>query len=312
MVNPSAEEALPGLVPEDPEKNLTCRDMRKVLWALNKAPEMAYMLKSYSSECEFMARLNCDADTLRIVRVKDGYRLHEDIQNSWCRLEEMFVAITGSLMDSQRHNPEVVYSWDAHWTLPNACGYLQTHRSAAAARSAAMRSRDACVLLLARCSMAIALCASVTDMDPGWIAVLQGQVPASWIDIVRKSVVSRMAPGLRTGAFIDLTGKTLWVHHVPCMIRAHLPVYICWNAPIKDVLEKYPFLIHFVPPASGIPVVSEEMYGRLRFRWPVEPVDISSLKLPWRIKNTAGDMSKSIAAISSLEEGISEGREMCT
>ena len=70
VINPSSEESLPGIATDDPERNLTCRDMRKALWAMDKAPEMAYMLKKYSSESAFLARLNCDSESLRIVKAK--------------------------------------------------------------------------------------------------------------------------------------------------------------------------------------------------------------------------------------------------
>ena len=198
-------------------------------------------------------------------------------------------------MASERKNAEGGFPWDSHWSLPTQCGYLKIHPTAAQARKAAMRSRDACVLLLARCSMAIALCTSPTDIYPRWIGVLQGQVPGPWIDILRNSVVSQFAPGLRTGAFIELSGKTAWVHHVPCMIRAHLPVYICWNAPVEETVARYPFLADFVPPTSQLLVVHEMSERRLRFRWPAEdiprPADdlpAAQTSVPWRTERVEG------------------------
>ena len=44
-----------------------------------------------------------------------------------------------------------------------ACGYLNTQKNAYTARAAALRSRDTCVLLLARCTMALALSARSQD-----------------------------------------------------------------------------------------------------------------------------------------------------
>ena len=85
------------------------------------------------------------------------------------------------------------------------------------------------------------------------------------------SVVSDLSPGLRTGAFIDPREATAWVNHVPCMIRANLPVYICWNAPVQEILDKYPFLSPYVPPSGDILSVTEESSSSLRFRWPSEP-----------------------------------------
>ena len=292
VVNPSAVESLPGIATDDPEHNLTCRDMRKALWAMDKVPEMAYMLKSFTTESGFMARLNCDAKTLPIVKTGSGYALRQDIRESWYRLEHMFTSITDILMESQRRNAEAATSSDKHWPLPHVCGYLDTHRSAYAARVAALRSRDACVLLLARCTMAIALCARSEDTPsvrrpPNWMYVLDGCVPAAWIDILRHSVVSDLSLGLRTGAFIDPQEKTAWVNHVPCMIRANLPVYICWNTSVDNILGKYPFLSDYVPPSGVILSVTEESPKSLRFRWPsdsqlLSDTPISALDVPWR------------------------------
>ena len=180
----------------------------------------------------------------------------------------MFVPIATLLYDSQSHNPERQFVWTDHWSLPNQFGYLTHHASASAARRAAARARDACVLLLARCSMAITLCDRPGNQPPSWVRTLQGRVPSVWIDILLESVIAKFAPGLRAGAFIDLSGKTTWVEHIPCMIRANLPVYICWNKNPRDAVSQYPFLLPYVPPSTWIMTVAEESPTRLRFRWP--------------------------------------------
>ena len=128
--------------------------MRKALWAMDKAPEMAYMLKRFTTESTFMARLSCDFKTLSIMKTELGYVLRPDIQQSWYRIERMFTSITNILLKSQRDNDEVPSG--APWPLQHVYGYLKAHRNAFSARVAALRSRDACVLLLARCTMAIA------------------------------------------------------------------------------------------------------------------------------------------------------------
>ena len=270
VVNPSSVEALPGIAIEDPETNLTCKDMRKAIWALAKVPEMAYMLKRHSVESAFMSRLDCETENLPIVKHKQGYVLREDVRTSWQRLEAIFVPITSILMDTQRRSPEGNISWMTHWSLPSEFEYLKVHRTGLSARIAAARSRDACVLLLARCSMAIALCDHPGNGPPHWLRPLQGRVPSAWIDILQQSVVADFSPGLRAGAYIDLTGKTAWVHHVPCMIRANLPVYICWNEDRKKIASMYPFLVQYMPPITEITQVEAESPSRLQFRWPIE------------------------------------------
>ena len=114
---------------------------------MDKASEMAYMLKRFTMESTFMARLSCDFKTLPITKTELGYVLRPDIQQSWYRIERMFTSITNILLKSQRDNDEVPSG--APWPLPHVYGYLKAHRNAFSARVAALRSRDACVLLLA-------------------------------------------------------------------------------------------------------------------------------------------------------------------
>ena len=70
FVNPFHVQSLRIIATDDPEYNLTCKDMRKALQAMNKAPdsEMAYMLKSFSAESTSMACLSCDDNTFSILK----------------------------------------------------------------------------------------------------------------------------------------------------------------------------------------------------------------------------------------------------
>ncbi|KAI1796529.1 hypothetical protein LXA43DRAFT_844648, partial [Ganoderma leucocontextum] len=54
-------------------------------------------------------------------------------------------------------------------------------------------------------------------------------VPEDWMGELRRSWISDFRPGIRTGAFINpTTNGTAWMNHIPCMLRANLPVYIGW------------------------------------------------------------------------------------
>ena len=111
------------------------------------------------------------------------------------------------------------------------------------------------------------MCERPGTLPPSWVRTLQGRVPNVCIDILQESIIADFSPGLRAGAFIDLTGKTAWVEHVPCMIRAKLPVYVCWNTNPSGALTRYPFLRPYLPPTTSIPIVIEQSLNRLRFRW---------------------------------------------
>ena len=270
VVNPSRVESLPGIPIHDPESNLTCRDLRKAIWALGRAPEMAYMLKHYNHELAFFSRLNCDSRTLPIEKTEHGYALRHDVRASWQVIENVLIKICATLLEAIHGSPEARFPFDSFWRLPQDHGYRSAHRTSAGASKAALRSRDACVLLLARCTMAIALCGQ-TDVDPpAWIRVLvTNGFPSPWIDILRSSIVADLSPGLRTGAFIDPFGVTQWVDHVPCMIRANLPVYLRWkrNEDIRIVLQRYPFLRTYLPPHGPLPNPVEKGNYDLRFAW---------------------------------------------
>lgn len=295
MINPSAVESLPGIWIDDPVTNLDCRDMRKALGACRKAPEMAYMLRRRSAETSFLSRLNWEDERLPIVRTQHGYALRSDVRDAWNTLEQTFVVITSVLLESQSRNPEALFPFDAHWPLPADFGYRQPHPDTYRARRAAIRARDACILLLARCSMALALCTQSDEQPPRWLLTLNEHgVPAPWVDLLRTSVIADFSPGLRVGAFIDPAGVTAWVNHVPCMIRANLPVYIKWPLDVTSVVQNHPFLLPYTPSPEGIPVVhaEDEFDARLlRFRWVHVPQP--SGPVPWR------------STLSTLSEGPS-------
>ena len=141
VINPSPVESLPGIVIDDPERNLTCRDMRKALWARHKAPEMAYMLKHHQVESAFLSRLNCGVRDPPIVRTVWGYVLAPETREAWMELEDAFVKISDLLFASQTNNVEAKMPFDPHWMLPRETGYRLAHRTAAAARNAFGRHR---------------------------------------------------------------------------------------------------------------------------------------------------------------------------
>ena len=223
-------ESLPGIPVHDPEANLQCRDMCKALWALSKAPEMAYMLRSFKAETSFLARLRMHTEDVPIVKTDKGYALAPDVIDSWRALESVLVAFSDTLLSVAYASPEAKFPFDAFWPLPKDFGYRQVHAVRASAHAAAMRARNACALLLARCTMAVALCTVPGEEPPRWIPALhQASVSPAWVDKLRDSIIADLSPGLRAGAFIDPYGGTAWVNHVPCMIRANLPVYIAWR-----------------------------------------------------------------------------------
>ncbi|KAI8968801.1 hypothetical protein BD414DRAFT_428872, partial [Trametes punicea] len=107
-----------------------------------------------------------------------------------------------------------------------------------------------------------------THTAPRWQQILlSAGVTYTWIDELSESLIADLSPGLRVGAFIcPVPGPmfTQWVNHVPCMIKANLPVYIYWPLP-KDgnghavwdgIIRNFPFLRPYCPQPGEVPEVS--------------------------------------------------------
>ncbi|OJT07017.1 hypothetical protein TRAPUB_2129 [Trametes pubescens] len=265
VINPSPVEWLPGNPVADPEANLDLRDLRKALWAVNRGPEMAYMLRSSHTDGRFFARLHIDPQKLPVIKKGEVWTVDKELQNQWARLEGSLIYISNILLQAVHGLPESKFPFDAHWPFPHELGYLENHKSHGAAARAVWKARDALFLLAARCSLAVALTnllpSTSSNSPPQWQQILMNaDVTYTWIDELNQSLIPDLSPGLRVGAFInphDGPTSTEWVNHVPCMIKANLPVYIYW--PTSDgqvwetIIKKYPFLLSYRPYSTDVP-----------------------------------------------------------
>lgn len=274
VIHPTPAQHLPGYPIVDPHLNLDGRDLRQPLFATNKCPEIAYMVRNFKTENAFLARLHCDRDTVHLVKVDSGstrgYMLAPSVAKSWRSLESCLLRTSDILFDTVRGRPEMLFPFDPFWPNPSEYRYKDVYPTEAAAKAAALKGRDACALLAARCTMAIALCTVHPDTNPPrWvIALMKQKVPSAWIDALRASVIADLSPDLRVGAIVNPLGHghesaTAWVDHVPCMIRANLPVYIAWPKDTAEVIRKYPFLRDYLPKLCDIQQVIANDAGRV-------------------------------------------------
>ncbi|OCH84639.1 hypothetical protein OBBRIDRAFT_839545 [Obba rivulosa] len=309
VINPSAVEWLPGIPIVDPDDNLDLRDLRRALWAANRAPEMAYMLRSTHNDGRFFSRLNFDHRALPIVKEGSAWVIDKEVQEKWSRLENSLFYTSDILLQATRNLPEAKFPLDPHWPLPHAMGYLHTHTQHSATVHALWKLRDALSLLAARCSLAIAL-TKLLPIDlvnyngpPVWQQILmKAGATFTWIDELSQSLIADLSPGLRVGAFINpLPGEahTQWLQHIPCIIQANLPVYIYWPIPgdgdynkVWDIITEHcpsvrPYRPHSIDvpevPMSTVVRVDRDHHGRMcianpqnSFRWE----DISSSSTP--------------------------------
>ncbi|RPD52485.1 hypothetical protein L227DRAFT_514740, partial [Lentinus tigrinus ALCF2SS1-6] len=172
---------------------------------------------------------------------------------AWRTLEDTLLYVTDVLLNHVAHQSELCFPFDPFWPTPTECGYKRTWRIPQEARRAAFRSLDACRVLLARCTMAIGLATPEKDTNPpSWMNVLlRANVNAKWVENFRSSLIPDLSPGLRVGAYVSPSREaagTHWIEHIPCMIRANVPVYIHWPKNDRDkIVRQWPFLHQYLP-----------------------------------------------------------------
>ena len=241
------------------------------------------MLRSIPFQSPFFARLYTSPRLLPLDEVEregiKGWMLRPATIATWKDLEFVLAAASEALLNACWRNPEAKFPFDAFWPLPCQFGYDRWHKTQGSAFAAAAKARDACLVLTARLSMAMALCEHENHgLEPAWVEILRkAKCPSSWIDELRNSPIANFAPNMRAGTFLwPYENGTRWMNHVPCMIRANLPVYIRWNpinianAPdfIASIVAQHPFLKPYTPDTSKLIIVSEPYpQDKRRFRW---------------------------------------------
>lgn len=184
VIHPTPVQHLPDYPIIDPHLNLDGRDLRQPLFATNKCPEIAYMVRHFKTENAFLARLHCDCDTVHLVKINSGstrgYMLAPSVAKSRRSLEDCLLRTSDILFDTVCGRPEMSFPFDSFWPNPSEYRYKDVHPTEAAAKAAALKGRDACALLAARCTMAIALCTVHPDINPSrWVITFMKQTAPS-------------------------------------------------------------------------------------------------------------------------------------
>ena len=272
VVNASDVEFRPTIPNADPPYNLRGRELRRAIWLVQRCPELAYMLKSFDRESALLGSLQVNPKHIAIIRRGNGWVLEPAVVEAWATLESHLLCVTDTLLQHAANRDEYCFPFDAYWPNPTECGYKRQWQDEQAARSAAYRSLDACRVLVARCSMAIALASpDLHDSPPRWtLILLQNDILARWVEHFQTSIIPDFSPGLRVGAYIspaDNEAGTKWIRHVPCMVQANLPVYIFWPKNGRDeILAKHPFLRQYLP-VSELIVDVPDASGENCFAW---------------------------------------------
>ena len=253
VVHASEIDFLPPIPNSDPPDNFRSRELRRAIWVIGRCPELAYMLKRYHAESAFLAGVQVNPRDIAIFKRGDRWVLDGAVVDAWARLERHLLHVSDTLLEEVAHRREYCFPFDPFWPNPSDCGYKKEWPSEHSARVAAYRSLDACRVLLARCTMAVALATDDTTVrPPRWVQILlDKKIPAIWVEHFQASLVPNLSLGLRVGAYIspaDNDAGTKWVDHIPCMVRANVPVYIYWPREGREgILARYPFLRQYLP-----------------------------------------------------------------
>jgi hypothetical protein len=174
----------------------------------------------------------------------NGFHLPQKVAKSWKTLEQACRQICSVLHDSfckERPKVNLLHSAPAK---PSDFGYFSTHPSEEIARSAISKSLDAFVILFAYVSFCIAICrakddpASVSwltpELKPRWLRDLsdeRSKLHPEWVQMLADSPIADFTTGTqRLGAIIDVS-RCLWMHLVPYMMRANVPIWLFWGVP---------------------------------------------------------------------------------
>ena len=267
VLNPRDMDSLPRAPIKDPEREgLLCPDMHSALWATERCPEIAYLPRNCMiPRCHFFGPISIDIRTVPVKETPEGYTLEDRILNMWRSIEEDILHVTELLLRRETSSIEAKFPSDPFWGAPKEYTYTQIHLTAGSVRAAVQRARDAFFFLFARCTLAIALCIGpgddkqvVKDKYPSWASYLIEQgVSRELVHSLYTSKIADLSPDFpRLGAFVDPFGGTRWMNHVPCMIRANLPVYIYWHdgPGFAKAVKRHPFLQRYLPPIiKGVP-----------------------------------------------------------
>ena len=247
--------------------------LRRPQLCVGPYPELAFVLLSPPVGDPLLSRICVDPDSLGPTQYEAGWALADDIRNAWIALENGLVYISDLLLSFPEQSScgtSATYAIrsQGHWPHPEDYGYRKPHKTAWAAQKSIRRAHQAFQLLIARCSLSLALwifpgpraghvpLVQTTHYDyatneslPDWVAfLLKKKVPSSWINALGDSVISDFSPNLRVGTVFDLKNPALLpITHV--LRAANVPVFVMWQNldQTKSCVAKLPFMALFTP-----------------------------------------------------------------
>ena len=256
----------------DPHANVNLGSLLRPRIGVGKYPELPFVLLRPPVGDPLLSRLCTDPNSLAPAQFDGGWALPDDVRNAWTRLEKGLLHISELLLTSTEYSPcgttaRYAIRNHEHWSPPEDYGYRDLQRSAHAARTSIWGAHMAFRLLVARCSLAIALWlfpgperggilrTATAEYDktnstvPHWFTYLGGQgVHVSWLNAIRDSIITNFSMNLRVGTVVD-PSNCEWLAMLPVLRAANLPVFLLWHDKegVRKCIDSWPFMKSFTP-----------------------------------------------------------------
>src|SRR5271156_647664 len=216
--------------------------LRRRVWALQNHPYLPFILNS-PFHGVISSRLATPPDQIHIEEDSYGFHLPDDVAKSWKTLEQSYRAAAEAL----RSYFILCYPKTSLVCVtpnkPSEFGYFVAHSSEEKARSALSKSLDGFVILFAYLSFLIALVrspddppkvSSTTTKKPRWLETLshrRNRLHPQWIQLLADSPIADFTTGpQRLGAIVNVA-RCSWMHLVPYMLKANVPIWLYWGVP---------------------------------------------------------------------------------
>jgi hypothetical protein len=234
IVSSSDSESLSDPVPPT--------QLRKRVWALQNHPYLPFILNS-PFHGVISSRLATPPEQIHIEKDSYGFHLPDVVAKSWKTLEQSCRAAAEALRSYFTHFHPKISLVCVTPNKPSEFGYFVAHSSEYEARSALSKSLDAFVILFAYLSFLIALARSpddphkvslTTTKKPRWLEILshrRNRLHPEWIQLLVDSPIADFTTGpQRLGAIVNVA-RCSWIHLVPYMLKANVPIWLYWGIP---------------------------------------------------------------------------------
>ena len=234
IVSSSDSESLSDPVPPT--------QLRKRVWALQNHPYLPFILNS-PFHGVISSRLATPPEQIHIEKDSYGFHLPDVVAKSWKTLEQSCRAAAEALRSYFTHFHPKISLVCVTPNKPSEFGYFVAHSSEYEARSALSKSLDAFVILFAYLSFLIALArspndphkvSSTTAKKPRWLEILshrRNRLHPEWIQLLADSPIADFTTGpQRLGAIVNVA-RCSWIHLVPYMLKANVPIWLYWGIP---------------------------------------------------------------------------------